>query len=115
LVGWIAPRGIVAAAVAGVFAGPVSKAGYSGGDQLLPLIFAVVVATVILHGSTLGKLARWLKLSVEPNGILIVGSSPWSTELARALTNELHLDVILADSSWHRLRTARLAGVRVLY
>lgn len=115
LVGWIAPRGIVAAAVAGVFAPTLIKAGYGGAQQLLPLIFAVVFASVILHGFSLRWLARWLRLSVEPNGVLIVGASPWSTELARALSNELHVQVLLVDSSWHRLRTARLAGVRVLY
>ncbi len=115
LVGWIAPRGIVAAAVAGVFAPTLIRAGYGGAQQLLPLIFAIVFASVILHGFSLGRLARWLRLSVEPNGVLIVGASPWSTELARALSNELHVQVLLVDSSWHRLRTARLAGVRVLY
>ncbi|KEZ77380.1 cation:proton antiporter [Salinisphaera hydrothermalis] len=115
LVGWIAPRGIVAAAVAGVFAPTLIQAGYGGAQQLLPLIFAIVFASVILHGFSLGRIARWLRLSVEPNGVLIVGASPWSTELARALSNELHVQVLLVDSSWHRLRTARLAGVRVLY
>ncbi|HET7315099.1 sodium:proton antiporter [Salinisphaera sp.] len=115
LVGWIAPRGIVAYAVAGVFSATLVDAGYEGARQLLPLIFAVVFASVVLHGFSLGRLARWLRLSVEPNGVLIVGASPWSTELARALSNELHVQVLLVDSSWHRLRAARLAGVRVLY
>lgn len=115
LVSWIAPRGIVAAAVAGVFAPSMIKAGYGGADQLLPLIFVVVFVSVVLHGFSLGRVARWLRLSAERNGVLIVGASPWSTELARALTNELHVQVLLVDSSWHRLRTARLAGVRVLY
>lgn len=115
LVGWIAPRGIVAAAVAGVFAPTLIEAGYTGAQQLLPLIFAVVFSTVVLHGFSLGRLSRWLRLSAEPNGVLIVGASPWTTELARALANELHVQVLLVDSSWHRLRTARLAGVRVLY
>lgn len=115
LVGWIAPRGIVAAAMTGVFAPTLIKADFEGADQLLPLIFAIVFATVILHGFSIGRLAKWLRLSVEPNGVLIVGASPWSTELARALSNELHVEVLLVDSSWHRLRNARLAGVRVLY
>jgi len=115
LVGWIAPRGIVAAAVAGVFGPRMIEAGYGGAEQLLPLIFAIVFSTVILHGFSIGWLSRWLRLSAEPNGVLIVGASPWSTELARALTNELNVQVLLVDSSWHRLRTARLAGVRVLY
>lgn len=115
LVGWIAPRGVVASAMAGVFSPTLIQEGYGGAQQLLPLIFAIVFATVILHGFSLGRLARWLRLSVEPNGVLIVGASPWSTELARALSNELHVQVLLVDSSWHRLRMARLAGVRVLY
>jgi NhaP-type Na+/H+ and K+/H+ antiporters len=115
LVAWIAPRGIVAAAVAGVFGPRMIEAGYGGAEELLPLIFAIVFSSVILHGFSIGRLSRWLRLSAEPNGVLIVGASPWATELARTLTNELGVQVLLVDSSWHRLRTARLAGVRVLY
>lgn len=115
LLSWIAPRGIVAAAVAGVFGPRMVEAGYPDAELLLPLIFAVVFSTVILHGFSIGRLSKWLRLSAEPHGVLIAGASPWSTELARALTNELNVSVLLVDSSWHRLRTARLAGVRVLY
>src|SRR5699024_2424538 len=115
LVAWIAPRGVVASAMAGVFGSRMMQAGYSDANLLLPLIFSVVFATVILHSFSIGRLSRWLKLSAKPHGALIVGASPWTTELARALTNELDVQVLLVDSSWHRLRTARLAGVRVLY
>lgn len=115
LVAWIAPRGIVAAAVAGVFGPRMVAAGYPDAQLLLPLVFALVFATCILHGFSIGKLSKWLRLSAEPHGVLIAGASPWTTELARALTNELNVSVLLVDSSWHRLRTARLAGVRVLY
>ena len=115
LVSWIGPRGIVAAAVGGVFGAPMVSAGYQDGELLQPLIFAIVFATVVLHGFSIGWLARRLRLATDPHGVLIVGASPWSTELARALTNELNLPVLLVDSSWHRLRAARLAGVRVLY
>lgn len=115
LVSWIGPRGIVAAAVGGVFGAPMVGAGYADAELLQPLIFAIVFATVVLHGFSIGWLARRLRLSADPHGVLIVGASPWSTELARALTNELNLPVLLVDSSWHRLRAARLAGVRVLY
>ncbi|MES1943214.1 sodium/hydrogen exchanger [Salinisphaera sp. PC39] len=115
LVSWIGPRGIVAAAVGGVFGAPMVGAGYQDGELLQPLIFAIVFATVVLHGFSIGWLARRLRLATDPHGVLIVGASPWSTELARALTNELNLPVLLVDSSWHRLRAARLAGVRVMY
>ena len=115
LVAWIAPRGVVASAMAGVFGASMMAAGYEDARLLLPLIFSVVFATVVLHSFTIGYLARWLRLATKPHGALIVGASPWSTELARALNNELHVPVLLVDSSWHRLRPARLAGVRVLH
>lgn len=111
----VAPRGIVAAAVAGIF-GPVMYAhGYTDARLLVPLVFAVVFATVVVHGFSIGWLARRLGLSINPHGVLIVGASPWATELVRALANELKLGVLLVDSSWHRLREARLAGLPVWY
>lgn len=115
LLAWIAPRGIVAAAVAGVFGPEMVAAGYDGAELLLPLIFAVVFSTVILHGFSLRWLSRWLGLSADPHGVLIVGASPWSTELARTLDSDLGISTVLVDTSWHRLRQARMAGVRVLY
>lgn len=115
LLSWIAPRGIVAAAVAGVFGPTLALAGYADGDLLVPLIFSLVFATVLAHGFTLGPMARWLKLAAQNrNRVLIVGASPWSTGLAQQLKS-LEIGVLLVDSSWHRLRGARLAGVPVYY
>lgn len=115
LVGWIAPRGIVAAAVAGVFGPQMVDAGYADAEILVPVIFALVLTTVTVHGFTIGWLSRRLGLSAGSNAVLIVGASPWTTALAEALTKQLSLQVTLVDSSWHRLRDARLAGVNVLY
>ena len=115
LVGWIAPRGIVAAAVAGVFGPQMVDAGYADAEVLVPVIFALVLTTVTVHGFTIGILSRRLGLSAKGNSVLIVGASPWTTALAEALTKQLSLTVTLVDTSWHRLRDARLAGVNVLY
>lgn len=115
LVSWIAPRGIVAAAVAGVFGPDLIAAGYEDARMLAPLVFALVFATVLLHGFTIGWLARRLDLTVAPNTVLLVGASPWTTELAQMLKTELSGRVLLVDNSWHRLRDARLAGVPVQY
>ncbi len=115
LVGWIAPRGIVAAAVAGAFAPALIDQGYAGADELLPLIFALIVTTVVLHGFSIGWAARLLGLAAaRANGVLIVGASPWTIELAGVL-QELKIPVRLADASWHRLRPARHAGIPVYY
>ena len=115
LLALFAPRGIVAAAVAGVIGPELVAAGYPDGELLLPMVFAVIFVTVVVYGFSLRSLARWLGLSSDPHGVLIVGASPWSTELARSLSKDLKLGVVLVDSSWHRLREARLAGVSVIY
>ncbi|HKK05554.1 MAG TPA: sodium:proton antiporter [Gammaproteobacteria bacterium] len=115
LLGWIAPRGIVAAAVAGVFGPQLAAKGYAGAELLLPLVFALILTTVVLHGFSIGWLARRLKLSAQSrNGVLIVGASPWTTALAETLKG-LEVPVLMVDGSWHRLRAARLAGTPVYY
>ncbi|HEX7048061.1 MAG TPA: sodium:proton antiporter [Gammaproteobacteria bacterium] len=115
LLGWIAPRGIVAAAVGGLFGPALFGAGYVDADLLVPLIFTLVFATVLAHSFTLGPLSRWLNLAAEKrNRVLLVGASPWSTELARTLKS-MDIGVLLVDTSWHRLREARLAGIPVFY
>jgi NhaP-type Na+/H+ or K+/H+ antiporter len=53
LVGWIAPCGVLAAAVAGIFGPAVAAQGYAGGDLLLPLVFALILVTVVVHGFSL--------------------------------------------------------------
>ena len=111
LLSWIAPRGIVAAAVAGAFSTRMLDAGYTDAGKLLPLVFALIVSTVVLHGFSIGWLARRLDLaSNRSNGLIIVGASPWTIDLAGRL-NELEVPNIVIDASWHRLRPARLAGI----
>jgi NhaP-type Na+/H+ or K+/H+ antiporter len=115
LLAWIAPRGVVAVTVAGVFAASMGAQGYEGADLLLPLIVALVLITVVLHGSTLGWLSRKLGLAAaSQNGILIVGASYWSTDLAIKL-KEMDIPVLIADSSWYNMSKARLSGIRTHY
>src|SRR5699024_6692247 len=63
LIGWIAPRGIVALTVAGYFASILIEDGYKDAETLTALTFALVFITVAVHGFTLGPLAKKLKLS----------------------------------------------------
>lgn len=115
LLAWIAPRGIVAAATAGVMGPALAEHDFAGAEALLPLVFGVIFATVVAHGLTLGWLARRLGLSSPArDSVLIVGASPWSVELG-TLLQQLDVKVLVADSSWHRLRAARLAGLKVFY
>ncbi len=63
LAGWIAPRGIVAAAVAGVASNQVTSAGYQSAGEIMPAVFALIAATMVLHGFTLRPFARRLGVS----------------------------------------------------
>ncbi|MGH1588835.1 cation:proton antiporter [Methylobacterium phyllosphaerae] len=114
-VGWIGPRGIVAAAVAGLAGPRLSEAGYAGGDLIQPTVFAVIVATVLAHGFSLGPLARRFGLSVAADAerLAIVGASPWSSELALAL-HRAGVPVLLVDTYPGALQTAQAAGVPTL-
>lgn len=115
LLAWIAPRGIVAAASAGIFGPALVDAGYADGVLLVPLVFLVIVVTVLAHGLTLGRLAQRLGLAARSeNGLLIVGASSWSMALAQAL-QKLKIDVIVADGSYNRLKPLRMDGINVFY
>ena len=114
LVSWIAPRGIVAAATAGILGTDLVNEGYNA-EILLPLVFAVIFATVFSHGLSLNWLASRLGLaSSQRDSVLLVGASPWTVELGRTLV-DLKANVLIADTSWHNLRAARLAGLPVFY
>lgn len=121
LLGWIAPRGVVAVAVSGLFGGLLidlarnSTFDIYGAEQIGPLAFAMVFSTVVLHGFTIGPLARRLGLArKEKPGVLIVGATPWSVDFALTLKNA-GVEVILADSNWRRLRPAREAGLETFF
>ena len=114
ITGWIAPRGIVAAAVAGVAGLRLQAAGVPGATLVMPAVFALITATVILHGFSLGPLARLLKLRLGTNpGLAIVGASDWSTDLAACL-HEAGVSVLLVDTYPGALAPARALGVPVL-
>jgi NhaP-type Na+/H+ or K+/H+ antiporter len=115
LVGWIAPRGIVAVAVSGLFAAKMVEIGYEDGEKMVPLAFAMVFATVIAHGFTIRPLARALGLAQAGRpGFLIVGGSAWSTALGEKL-REMNIPVLVSDSSYRALRSARNAGLETFY
>jgi len=115
LLAWIAPRGIVAAATAGIFGPELVAAGYDDAAMLLPVTFAVIITTVLAHGLTIAPLGRRLGLASHAgNGLLIVGATPWTRALGAAL-KELEIDVLMVDGAYHRLRDARMAGLDTYY
>ena len=105
---WLAPRGIVAAAVSSIFAIELTTQGYKDAERLIPLTFIVIIATVSLYGLSAVPLARWLKLS-EPNpqGVLILGSHPWVRQLAQIIKS-IGFRVLIVDSNPENVAQARL-------
>ncbi|WP_100260176.1 cation:proton antiporter [Qipengyuania seohaensis] len=108
---WIAPRGIVLVAISGLFALRLSDLGFTDGNLLIGLSFAVVVVTIVAHGFTVDWVAKLLKVkgATRP-GILIVGSTPWTIALAEQV-QEMKAPVLIVDSSWQRLALARQKGI----
>lgn len=115
LLAWIAPRGIVAAAVSALFALKLEALGIPGADQLLPLTFLVIIGTVILQSATARPIALALGLvEPEPVGFLIVGANP----VARLIGASLHkanVPVRLCDSDWDNIAKARMEGLPTYY
>jgi NhaP-type Na+/H+ or K+/H+ antiporter len=115
LIAWVAPRGIVAAAVSALFALKLDALGMPGARELVPLVFILIIGTVVLQSATARPLALWLKVA-EPDatGLLIYGSDVVARAVARALT-EAGFRVIVADDQWDGIRLARMEGLTTFY
>ena len=115
LIGWIAPRGIVAASVSALFALRLNALGVAGGDALVPLVFTLIIGTVVLQSATARPLALWLKVAEpEPRGVLIFGSDHVARTIGTALA-EAGFRVVLADDDWNQIRKARMDGLTTFY
>ncbi len=111
----VAPRGIVAAAVASLFALRLTEAGVQEASVLAPLTFAVIIGTVTVYGLSAVPLARALGLSQSnPQGLLMVGAHRFALAAAEALTRRGHR-VVIVDSNLNRLLEARLMGLETYH
>ncbi len=115
LLSWIAPRGIVAAAVGSVFALSMVKASIPTAEKLVPLIFAVIIVTVVLQSLTAVPITRLLKLQQpEPSTILIIGANHVARAIASGL-QEQNISVHLSDPAWENCKMARMDGIPCYY
>jgi len=112
---WVAPRGIVAAAMASIFALHLQAEGYAQADQLVPITFLVIIGCVAVYGLTATAVARRLGVAQDnPQGVLFIGASPLSRALAEALQAE-DVAVCLVDTNWSHIAAARLRGLKTYY
>lgn len=112
---WLAPRGIVAAAIASLFHDRLAAVGVSGGAQMRALVFLVIAITVVFQGSTGSMGARWLGVRrPRGQGYAILGAHELGRAVARIL-QEAGEDVVLLDASTEASREAQGEGFRVVF
>jgi len=111
----LAPRGIVAASVAAVFALKLETLGIPGADAMAPVSFLVVAGTVLIYGVGAPLAARRLGVAESrPQGVLVVGAEKWVREIAAALRDQ-GVKVLVVDSYWPQLSAARMQGLPAVY
>ena len=115
LLGWIAPRGIVAAAVASATAVALERAGVAGGRELLAMVFLVIAATVLLAGATGRPVASLLGQRLPGrDGVAILGAEGLGLLLASQLRAG-GVSVVFLDSNPLNCRRAEELGFPVVY
>jgi len=110
-IGWMGPRGIVAASVASVFALRLQgRPGFEKSDFLVSITFLVIIGTVIVYASTAALVARKLGLA-RPGaaGFLIAGAGPFARATGKVL-HEHGFEVLLVDTNKDNIRRAREEG-----
>jgi NhaP-type Na+/H+ or K+/H+ antiporter len=108
---WMAPRGIVAAAVSSLFATQMKSLGHENADLLASVTFLTIIATVSVYGLTGTWVARKLGVAESnPQGLLLVGAHDWARQLAELL-GKRGITVRLIDSNRDNVTKSKLAGL----
>lgn len=113
-ISWVGPRGIVAAGIASLFGSKLLKQGVEGAEYITPLVFMIVLGTVLLNATTARLFAKMVGVFLtQSNGILIVGASKVSRLLGYYLeSNGRH--VVLIDSNQNNIDKAKELGLEAL-
>jgi len=111
-ISWVGPRGIVAAGIASLYGTKLLAKNYPGAEYITPLVFTIVLGTVLLNATTAGFIAKMLGVVVDKsNGILIVGANKAALLLAKYLTNNGR-EVALLDSNVENVDLAKKMGLQ---
>lgn len=110
-ISWVGPRGIVAAGIASLFGTRLKAAGEAGAEYITPLVFMIVLGTVLLNATTARMFAKLVKVfQNKSDGILIIGAS----KVSRLIALYLHKNnryVVLVDSNDDNVTTAKSLGL----
>jgi len=113
-ISWVGPRGIVAAGIASLFGLKLAKEGVEGAEYITPLVFMIVLGTVLLNATTARLFARIVGVFLKKSeGILIIGASEVSRLIGLYLEkNNRH--VVLIDSNHVNIAKAKESGLEAL-
>lgn len=110
-ISWVGPRGIVAAGIASLFGLSLLEDNVVDAEYITPLVFMIVLGTVLLNATTARLMARFLGVIQDTsNGVLIVGAQPFSITIGKFLKEEGR-NVYLLDSNQRNVEKARNAGL----
>jgi NhaP-type Na+/H+ or K+/H+ antiporter len=115
LIAWLAPRGIVAAAMASAAAVALERAKIEGGAEMLALVFLTIACTVLLAGLTAAPVARLLGQRLPGReGVAILGAGGLGFLLGSEL-REAGVPVVFLDANPQSCRRAEEEGFTVVY
>lgn len=110
-ISWVGPRGIVAAGIASLFGTKLAIKGVPGAEYITPLVFAVVLITVLLNATTARYFAKIVGVFLkESEGVLIIGASKFPRIVANYLNNN-NRRVVLIDSNENNIQKATEMGL----
>ncbi|OEK09701.1 cell shape-determining protein [Flavivirga aquatica] len=113
-ISWVGPRGIVAAGIASLFGSKLIKQGVEGAEYITPLVFMIVLGTVLLNATTARLFAKIVGVFLKKSeGILIIGAS----EVSRLLGNYLNNNgrhIVLIDSNETNIEKAKELGLEAI-
>jgi NhaP-type Na+/H+ or K+/H+ antiporter len=111
LLAWIAPRGIVAAAVSALFSLKLEVLDYEQAGLLVPMVFLIIIVTVVIQSISSVTVANLLGVRAPaPNGFLIFGGGSFCRLFAKELISH-EIPVILADTDWDAISAARMNNI----
>ncbi len=113
-IGWVGPRGIVAAGIASLFGSKLLQQGEPGAEYITPLVFMIVLGTVLLNATTARLFAQLVGVFLtKSEGILILGASKASRLIADYIhRNNRH--VVLIDNNQNNVAKAKKLGLEAL-
>jgi NhaP-type Na+/H+ or K+/H+ antiporter len=98
-ISWVGPRGIVAAGIASLFGSKLLKQGVEGAEYITPLVFMIVLGTVLLNATTARFFAKIIGVFLtSSDAIMFVGASKPARLIASFLKDK-GKRVVLIDSN----------------